>query len=178
MTIDTSEPKLTRFCRLKKQVQKGYLYAIGFSAEAFAIWFTYIVTRFATSVPVTSCPGGEGAGACPPDVALALALSLVITGFILACYLAELYKQGFTGVDQALYIALLPLMIAFAVSFAYLFIVGGVLAVVVSGIMIFIGFESTLSIPAIIVGVIVVATLGYGAVVVACEIEKKRGHSL
>jgi hypothetical protein len=109
---------------------------------------------------------------------LALALSLVITGFILACYLAELYKQGFTGVDQALYIALLPLMIAFAVSFAYLFIVGGVLAVVVSGIMIFIGFESTLSIPAIIVGVIVVATLGYGAVVVACEIEKKRGHSL
>lgn len=177
MTIDTSEPKITRFCRLKKQAQKGYLYAIGFSAEAFAIWLTYIVARFATSVPVAICPGNNG-GVCPADVAMALALSLCITGFLLACYLGELFKQGFTGEDGAFYIALLPLMIAFAVNLAYLFIMGGILAWVVSVIVAFIAYESLLSIPAIIIGIILIATIGYGVVYTLCEIEKRLGHSL
>ena len=174
MTIDTSEPKVTRFCQIKKQIQKGYLYAIGFSMEALAIWFTYLVARFATSAPITVCPEGSAGSVCPTDVALAMVLSLVVTGLILAFYVGELLKYGFKNEDGAFNLALLPLMIAFAVSFVYLFVVGGLLAWTINGIMFFIAYESILSIPAIILGVIVVATLVYAGIHVACEIELRR----
>jgi len=174
MTIDTSEPKITRFCRLKKQATKGYINIVVFGFEALVIWGMYLLTLLATSVPLAECNEPSALGLCPVDAA---SVSIIVSAVILACFLLEFIAPlGYTRTGK-LYLYLAPLGIASAIDLVYL---GGqgLISAMYSGLQVFIEFESTLSIPAIIVGVILAATIGYGAVYIVCEIEKKRGHSL